>query len=280
MLFCAVTVYFSAFLFAKYKLFKEYMLPENQLQCFGLDFEEDPNPEIEPNEYYVTIQNYRWFECFLFFAQIICLFFYVLFSLIMLEVKKCLKTINRKDPFIALMLSNEDFLSNHNIILELYNVLTISVMMTVYSAWYLVDFDDDDDVKASKELLTVQLPSVAVFLLYLMVMVWRGTHYKLFYGKINVLVLTILYFVFVAATVLTYFTTYKADAQSEIGIDKQFALYFVKLFCFFNPTVFYFMVLYQSQLKKLCYKKHYNQEQHGEEEVFKRNKVTDILETV
>jgi len=96
MSFTSVTVYFAAFLFCRYKLFKEYTLPEGVQQCFGL-----LEGEAETNNYYYyqTIVNYRYFECFVFFAQVISLFIYVVTSMLFLEVKRCLKKVDGKDPF-------------------------------------------------------------------------------------------------------------------------------------------------------------------------------------
>lgn len=76
-------------------------------------FDEGANEDVWNN-----VNKYRQLECFVFYAQIVSIFVYLLFSRGFIWLKHWFDSSNDKDPFQNLMISSEeDFLGNNNIIL-------------------------------------------------------------------------------------------------------------------------------------------------------------------
>lgn len=159
------------------------------------------------------INLYRYFEMFIFYAQMFSIFKYIIVSKVIIYLKELTNTVDKKDPFQALITGNSDFLANGNIILHNYALLMDNIWALSFAEYmwlYAPTEEEEEDTFGPyrKEIGFVQLTIVCINFIWFLVMIWRGTGFRQFYSTNNLVVTGVIYGIFMAANLLTYFTTY------------------------------------------------------------------------
>lgn len=160
-------------------------------------------------EFIDDVNDYRLFECVVFYCQAIAILLYIIFCIAFYELKKCFHQKDKNDPFQKIIRNNkQDFLETENFFMSI-QVIQIMNFQLAYFLQFVIDIDGNnveqqtiptnnynsagfDSVQDFLYFIhNVMLPCEIFLYLLWCVIFWRGTRYHVLFSKINIVVITI-----------------------------------------------------------------------------------------